>query len=251
MNDKSDRYVHDMDWGQGQTQLSDLTNYRAYQYDLISGHVGQHVLEVGSGDRGFTHQLATRSKSAPRIVSIEPSESLFTRYANNFAFPESVQFFNRDIFDVKPGDYGHLDTIVYIHVLEHIEEDRAALDHCFELLGPGGHILIEVPALQWLYSVHDEALGHFRRYNKPTLRSAIDDDKYETIRMWYQDPIGVLGSLYFFKLGKIRLKSDEGVELVKDKGALYDKYVIPFEGFVERFITFPFGLSLTAILQRR
>ncbi len=68
--------------------------------------------------------------------------------------------------------------------------------------------------------------------------------------MWYQDPIGVLGSLYFFKLRKIKLKSEEGQNLVSSQGGIYDKYVIPFEKKIEKYITFPFGLSLTAILKK-
>jgi SAM-dependent methyltransferase len=240
-----------MDWGEGESQLSDLSNYRDYQYNLISRHIGQDVLEVGTGDRGFTHTLVSRSPALERLVSIEPSETLFTRYARKFAFPPTVEFHNLDLFELDTDRFGTFDTVVFIHVLEHIERDRAALDHAFALLKPGGHLLIEVPALPWLYSVHDEAIGHYRRYDKPMLRSAVDPDRYRIERLWYQDPIGVLGSYFFFKLRKTKLKSDAGTQLVKNQGAFYDKYLIPFEEKIERFVTFPFGLSLTAVLQRR
>jgi hypothetical protein len=69
--------------------------------------------------------------------------------------------------------------------------------------------------------------------------------------MWYNDPVGVAGSFIFFKLLKKKLNTNEGAALVKNQGGIYDKYVIPMEAKIERYITFPFGLSLTAILERK
>ena len=63
--------------------------------------------------------------------------------------------------------------------------------------------------------------------------------------------VGVLGSLYFFKIKRTKLASTDGVQLVKNQGNIYDKYVIPFESFIEKFLRFPFGLSLTAVLQKK
>jgi hypothetical protein len=51
---KDDKYVHGMGWGNDEITLSDFTNYRKYQYNLISKYIGSNILEVGSGDRGFT-----------------------------------------------------------------------------------------------------------------------------------------------------------------------------------------------------
>jgi len=136
-----------------------------------------------------------------------------------------------------------------IHVLEHIQHDREALSHLGRMLRPGGKLLIEVPALPLLFSVHDEALGHFRRYNKKNLRMAIDENIFTIRKLYYQDPIGAMGSFVFFKLKKIKLKSESGIELVKKQGLFFDRFVIPFEAFIEKVVTFPFGLSLTAVLE--
>lgn len=61
----------------------------------------------------------------------------------------------------------------------------------------------------------------------------------------------MVGSFFYFKLKKIELKSQQGVDLVVKRGALYDKYLIPLESFYDKFLRFPFGLSLTGILQKR
>ncbi|MBD2773877.1 class I SAM-dependent methyltransferase [Iningainema tapete] len=61
------------------------------------------------------------------------------------------------------------DIIVSNDVLEHIEDDRAAMQKLSDLLKPNGLICISVPALQWLFGYHDEMLGHYRRYHRQEL----------------------------------------------------------------------------------
>ena len=55
------------------------------------------------------------------------------------------------------------DTILYIDVLEHIEDDYAEIKHAMGLLTSGGRIIIVSPAHNWLYNPCDKAVGHFRR----------------------------------------------------------------------------------------
>jgi len=246
-----DKYVHGMDWGKDVFSFNDMRNYRQYQYDLIGRYIGTNILEVGSGDKSFTQQLLCKNKNIKNLFSIEPSRTLYETHYSNLHFPDFVNFECIDLFDLNISKTGIFDTVILIHVLEHIEHDKAALDYLYSFVSPGGYVLIEVPAMPFLYSNHDKMLGHYRRYNKKTLLSKIDTQKFEITKLWYQDPIGVFGSWYFFKMRKIILKSEEGLNFVKNNGGIYDKYVIPFEKQVERLVTFPFGLSLTAILKRR
>jgi len=69
---------------------------------------------------------------------------------------------------------GHYDLIAVLDVVEHIEDDVAALAAMRECLAPGGKILIAVPAHQWMWSAHDTVNHHHRRYSKATLISAIE-----------------------------------------------------------------------------
>lgn len=249
---KKDQYIHGMDWTfQHKKGLSELANYRKYQFNLIKKNLGRNILEVGSGDKGFTAQMIQSGLPIDRLVSIEPSDDFYTHYQNNDTFPEYVKFTKEDLFSLTPETHGKFDTLVFIHVLEHIEKHREALDLSASLLESGGHVLIEVPAGPYLFSVHDDLLGHYRRYTKKILRSAINEKYYETERIWYNDPIGVLGSFVYFKLLRKKLNTQEGASLIKNQGSLYDKYVIPFEQSIEKYFTFPFGLSLTAILKRK
>jgi len=61
------------------------------------------------------------------------------------------------------------DIIVSTDVLEHIQDDVAALKKLSGMLQPDGILCLSVPALQWLFGYHDEMLGHYRRYDKATL----------------------------------------------------------------------------------
>ena len=72
--------------------------------------------------------------------------------------------------DVPKGQY---DLIAVLDVVEHIEDDIAALRAMRERLAPGGRILITVPAHQWMWSAHDVVNHHHRRYSKTTLAEAI------------------------------------------------------------------------------
>lgn len=67
------------------------------------------------------------------------------------------------------------DMVALLDVLEHVEEDRAALASIARRLRPGGAILITVPAFQWMWSAHDVVNHHQRRYSKRTLNAAIAD----------------------------------------------------------------------------
>ncbi|WP_242147828.1 class I SAM-dependent methyltransferase [Sphingomonas sp. BAUL-RG-20F-R05-02] len=68
---------------------------------------------------------------------------------------------------------GAYDLIAVLDVVEHIEDDVAALKAMAECLKPGGKILITVPAHQWMWSAHDTVNHHHRRYSKATLEKAI------------------------------------------------------------------------------
>lgn len=245
-----DKYVSGMDWGSKDLSLSGYSNYRKYQLSLIKNYIGKNILEVGSGDRGFTNLLVNTISNIERVISIEPSETLFKIYENNYLFPDFVDFQCTDLFDLNVKETGSFDTIIFVHVLEHIENDREALNKSYELLKKDGYVLIEVPALQFLYSPNDEVLGHYRRYNKKVMKSIIDRNKFKIEAMWYQDIFGVMGSLYFFKIKKIKLKSETGIGLVKNQGKIYDRYLVPIQSIFEKFIRLPLGLSLTAALRK-
>ena len=78
-HNSKDNYVQGMDWGEGNTSIGSLNNYRQYQYDLIADYIGKDVLEVGCGSsRSFTKLVLKDNTNLNRLLSIEPSRSPFS-----------------------------------------------------------------------------------------------------------------------------------------------------------------------------
>lgn len=87
-----------------------------------------------------------------------------------------------DLTGVERGAY---DMIAVLDVVEHIQDDVAALGAMKECLKPGGKILIAVPAHQWMWSAHDVVNHHHRRYSKKTLVAAITAAGLKPTRLGY------------------------------------------------------------------
>ncbi len=83
-----------------------------------------------------------------------------------------------------PFSSSSLDLVVAYDVLEHIDEDAAVVQEVRRVLRPGGHFLIAVPADPALWSAHDDAVYHRRRYTPESLNHVISANRFEISRMW-------------------------------------------------------------------
>lgn len=77
------------------------------------------------------------------------------------------------------------DVILMLDVLEHIEDDAGTLRRLYSLLKPGGHAILTVPSLQWLWSVHDDINLHFRRYHRRPFRTLLTQSGFAVRRLKY------------------------------------------------------------------
>jgi SAM-dependent methyltransferase len=118
------------------------------------------ILDVGCGD-GL---LFDRLRELGRPEGVEADAALVTA-GGRARGPIHVGPFDRASF-VPDRRYG---LILMLDVLEHLDHPRAALRYARELLAPGGRLLLTVPALQALWTGHDEMNHHRRRYHRPGL----------------------------------------------------------------------------------
>lgn len=117
------------------------------------------IVEVGCSSGFFIRDLA---KSFPEAVIMGADvvrEPLY-RLARNLPGIPLIRF---DLLQCPLSDQS-VDVLVMLNVLEHIEDDLRALQKAFNLLKPGGSLIIEVPAGAGLYDAYDAELHHFRRY---------------------------------------------------------------------------------------
>jgi SAM-dependent methyltransferase len=95
-----------------------------------------------------------------------------------------------------------VDTIVCLNVLEHIAPDEAVLRAYYDVLQPGGHAIILVPAHPSLYGPCDAAIGHERRYTQVELHTKIQAAGFEIVSMQEFNRLGVPGWWLNKQLGR-------------------------------------------------
>jgi SAM-dependent methyltransferase len=168
-------------------------NWKSYLREQIQPYLGREVLEVGAGFGGTTKFLC--NGACDRWICLEPDASLADRLGVSLrdgTLPPCCQ--------VEVGtlagrdDLNCFDAILYVDVLEHIEDDMGELARAILHLRPGGRLVVLAPAHQWLFSEFDRTIGHFRRYTRRTLR-AISPPGSKVARLVYLDSVGLLASL--------------------------------------------------------
>ena len=163
--------------------MAGAVNYRRWVFDDIRRFVGRKILEVGAGVGSFSELLLEADPE--RFVALEPSSrqhkvleerlTSFRQTGRGDARLEAVEGTTTGI----AGALGEssFDTVAYLNVLEHIEDDVSELRLVRRMLEPAGHLIIYVPALPSLYGPFDKRIGHFRRYTrKSCLRSCRTPD---------------------------------------------------------------------------
>jgi len=144
--------------------------------------------------------------------------------------------------------------ITALDVLEHVEDDRAAIRELHRITKPGGRLVITVPAYQSLWSEHDEALHHYRRYTRRQLREKLTDAGFEIEKMSYFMTLFFL-PIFVFRLGQRLLKKRQGqaqvsyIILPKWLNQLLVK-ILDIERWLLRWITLPFGVSLLCVARK-
>lgn len=163
--------------------LPPLTPNASLRWDVLSRllpeNVG-HALEVGCGRGAAAARIARRAQS---YVAVEPDALSYAVARENLQGIATVH--NCMSFEL-PGDQ-RFDTLCAFEVLEHIEDDAAALAEWRARLVPGGHLFLSVPAWQHRYALFDRIVGHFRRYDPDQLRLRLEQAGFVDVHV---EPFG-------------------------------------------------------------
>jgi 2-polyprenyl-3-methyl-5-hydroxy-6-metoxy-1,4-benzoquinol methylase len=173
--------VADADYTTQDHAFRDDDDYARAKYDItlrwLGPDSGRTLGNVGCGNGLFNTMAAGAGFN---VAACEPDP---VAHANAVAAaPDGVEVRLGGLFD-GPFDQP-VDVVVMHDVLEHIADERAALEALSGLLRAGGRVVLSVPALPRLFGYHDELLGHYRRYTKASLRSALEP-LFEIRRMRY------------------------------------------------------------------
>jgi glycosyltransferase involved in cell wall biosynthesis len=148
--------------------LSRAPRFNRWMADTIEPFVGQRVLEIGAGIGNLSRRLARRRS---RYIATDIDVEALARLRVRLAHRPNLEIRRCDLTcaaDFAPFEEA-VDTVVCLNVVEHVEDDLAALRHIHRTLVPGGLALVLVPEGMSVYGRYDEVLGHFRRYSSPQL----------------------------------------------------------------------------------
>ena len=209
--------------------------YNRWMFERLHRWIGRSVLEIGSGIGNLSAFLVDRE----RLVLTDTREEYLSRLRQRFADRPNVSVARLYLPDDDRAVAGQrFDTVICLNVLEHVDDDISALHAIRRLLGPGGRLVLLVPALQALYGTIDRALGHHRRYNRGGLADLLGATGFKLAHIEYFNLAGIPGWWWAGRV--LRRDTIPGGSL-----KLYDALVPLFR--LERFIPWRVGQSLIAI----
>jgi glycosyltransferase involved in cell wall biosynthesis len=172
-------------------RMSGLKNYNDWLWNSIRSHVGERVLEVGAGIGNMTRYLYGREL----VFAADREVSFFHILRNKFRRKPGIVVDQIDLdSDASLALAEHrFDSVVCLNVLEHVDDDVAALRRLHAILQPGGTIAIYAPAGQNLYGSLDEGVGHKRRYSKEDVEEKLRAAGFEVDRAYYLNRFGRIG----------------------------------------------------------
>ena len=210
--------------------------WRNYTYLLIKKFIGKKILEVGAGIGSFT-KIYIKEKSDITLSEIDSFN--YETLKKNFNSQKNVKVENKLIqqFDET------FDTIFYISVLEHIENDTKEITDAIEKLEDKGHLIICVPAHNYMYSNFDKEIGHFRRYEM----NFFDTLNLKNVNIKKKFFIDSFGHLLYF-LNKLLFSKETYPS--KLKVFIWDKIFIPITYIIDFLSFYKFGKNIICIIQK-
>lgn len=216
--------------------LREAERYQRWVLDSFGAALQGDVLEVGAGIGNFTRWLAPRA----RVVVVEPDPAMCSEIS-------ALGLTDVELCQVRLEDYGgapdSFDAVLLCNVLEHLDDDVAALRTARRLLRPGGHVCVLVPAHPRLYGSLDARYGHLRRYRKAEVRRVMEEAEFADVEARYFNPLGALG---WFIVARAARRPRLNPSAVRTS----ERIAVPVGRVLERLSPPPLGQSVLATGRR-
>jgi glycosyltransferase involved in cell wall biosynthesis len=217
-------------------RVEGLHRYNRFMWGLLEPFVGRRILEIGSGTGLMTRYLAGRGRLTATDLDAEYVELLGRTFAGN----PNVEVRQLDLATLGTNgavgaDY---DTVICSNVLEHIEDDGAALTAMRDVLAPGGRVVLVVPAVKALYGEIDRAIHHHRRYAREEIESKLRAAGLDVEHVSAFNMLGVPG--WWLNSVVLKRRAVPGIQ------ARINDRLVPLLR-LERMFGPPVGMSLLAV----
>jgi glycosyltransferase involved in cell wall biosynthesis/phospholipid N-methyltransferase len=158
-------------------RLARAPRFNAWMAETIAPFCGQRVLEIGSGTGNLTRRLIPREQYVASDVN-----PLYLHTLNGLTADRP--YLDVTFTDVTKGQSfpkidGGFDTVICLNVIEHVDDDVAALRNIRDVLAPKGKAIVLVPQGPEIMGTLDEVLGHKRRYTREKLAQLANDAGFE------------------------------------------------------------------------
>jgi 2-polyprenyl-3-methyl-5-hydroxy-6-metoxy-1,4-benzoquinol methylase len=221
--------------------FAEARNWKRYLRREIAPYLRGRVLEVGAGLGATTQALIGGGEKL--WVCLEPDPDLVARVRERIASLELPSHCTAEVGTTADiAQDSAYDAVLYVDVLEHIEDDRSEMRRAARLLARGGHVVVLAPAHQWLYSPFDRAIGHYRRYTRRML-TAMPVPDLTVRRARYLDSAGLLASA-----GNRLLLRSSMPTLAQIK--LWDRVLVPASQILDRVLLHQVGKSVLVVWQK-
>jgi glycosyltransferase involved in cell wall biosynthesis/phospholipid N-methyltransferase len=234
-----DIYRADEHGSQILARLARAPRFNAWMADTIRPYCGERVLEIGSGVGNLTRRLIPRTK----YVASDVNPLYLQTLANLGADRPYMETAYCDVTDLSsfPRIEAEYDTVVCLNVIEHLDDDRAALLNISSVLAPSGRAIVLVPQGPRNMGTLDAVLGHRRRYTRQTLSALASECGFRVSRMI---DFNRIGSFAWFLNGKVLRRRRFGIGQIW----LLD-LLTPLFRRIDAIVPLP-PLSLIAVLER-
>jgi SAM-dependent methyltransferase len=226
--------------------LSDARRYRRWLADLARPHLGDHPVEIGSGNGDYALEWVS---SVTTFTATEADEDRFESLRERFADHPVIRTRWLMLGDTsgqtgsaRPADAperGYSAAVAY-NVFEHIPDDTAAVRDLAGMVAPGGAVVLVVPAFPSAMSRFDLAIGHQRRYTVASARALLRDAGLVAEAVRYVNPIGLIS--WYVAVKALGMAPRNGAML-----RLYDRTIVPLARYSDGRLPMPFGQSVFAV----
>lgn len=221
--------------------ISKAGAFNRWMYGQIEPYTKGKILEIGSGIGNISEFFI---KDNAEIHLSDLREDYFSLLQTRY---ENTPIHCIDIADVNfDQHYSHLigkfDSVFCLNVIEHIEDDRLAVDNLNQLLKPGGSLIVLVPAFALLYNGLDKSLGHYKRYHSRDIRKLLPN-KTRISRLFYFNVMGIVAWILGGAIFNHKVVPEEDM-------TLYNRFV-PLWKIIDKIFGRWLGLSLIVIGERK
>ena len=219
------------------SSFDDAYNFRKFQISKIKKYIYKsNLLDVGSGSGGLINYYLQQTKY---ISIFEPSIKLNKKIKKKFKNKNIKIYLNKKTIRKK------YDAILYMDVIEHIKNYDYEIKSILKKLKKNGHLIINVPAFNILFTEFDKSVGHTKRFIKKDLRVLAKNHGLKIKLVEYYDVVGFFLIFISKFIFKSHLENKNVSRNIKIWNAL-----IPISKILDKIFFNSFGKSLICVLEK-